>query len=121
MKIVVGGSREFTDKTRVFEVMEDVLFQVERLGLRSVTILSGEARGSDRLGEKYAEHRELRLERFPADWDRYGKSAGVIRNKQMATKADMAVLFWDGESAGTKNMMEEMWAQRKPVVVVRFR
>jgi hypothetical protein len=121
MKILVGGSREFTDRARVFEVMEDVFFQVERMGARSVTIISGTARGSDKLGEKFAEHRGLRLERYPADWDQYGKSAGIIRNKQMAMKADIAVLFWDGESSGTKNMMEEMWAQRKPVVVVRFR
>ena len=43
---------------------------------------------------------------FPADWDKYGKAAGFIRNEQMAQNADALVVFWDGKSRGTKNMIE---------------
>jgi hypothetical protein len=46
------------------------------------------------------------LKRFPADWDTHGRAAGVIRNKQMAEYGDMLIAFWDGESKGTKNMID---------------
>jgi hypothetical protein len=71
-----------------------------------IVIISGAARGADRLGEKYAKERGYKVIRVPADWNRYGKSAGYIRNKEMAESSDALVAFWDGKSKGTKNMID---------------
>ena len=43
---------------------------------------------------------------MPAKWDKHGNSAGMIRNSQMADYADGLIALWDGESRGTKNMIE---------------
>ena len=69
-------------------------------------ILSGGARGADQLGEEYARRRGVALSLFPADWDRFGKKAGYIRNHQMAQRAERLVAFWDGASRGTKHMID---------------
>ena len=56
---------------------------------------------------------------FRADWERFGKSAGVRRNHQMAQAGDMLLAFWDGRSAGTQHMISCMQQLGKPVVVIR--
>jgi glycerophosphoryl diester phosphodiesterase len=60
----------------------------------------------DRLGETYAVRNKLPIAKFPADWDKWGKPAGYIRNKEMAQYADALVAVWNGESKGTKHMID---------------
>ncbi len=48
----------------------------------------------------------FKVRRFPADWNRYGKRAGYVRNQEMAEYASHCILFWDGASKGTKIMSE---------------
>lgn len=101
MRVIVAGSRSFKD----YRLLEEKLdFYIGRH--QAVQIVSGTARGADQLGELYAKNRGLPLERFPADWDGYGKRAGYIRNEQMAKYATHAVVFWDGSSRGTASMIE---------------
>ena len=69
-------------------------------------ILSGTARGADKLGERWAAENSVRLEYYPANWDRYGKSAGYRRNAKMAANADAMIALWDGKSRGTKHMID---------------
>ena len=71
-----------------------------------VIIVSGKANGADSLGEKYAKLKGYKVLEMPADWDKYGKSAGYIRNKEMAKIADGAIIFWDGKSKGSKHMID---------------
>lgn len=71
-----------------------------------IQIVCGMARGADRLGERYAKEHGYQVIYFPADWDLDGKSAGFKRNVRMAEYADALVAFWDGESKGTKHMIE---------------
>lgn len=74
-------------------------------------IISGTARGADKLGEQFAEKYDLKVIRFPADWDNKGKAAGYIRNKEMAVYSSkdkelgVLVAFWNG-SKGTKHMID---------------
>lgn len=68
--------------------------------------MSGAYKGADLLGERYAAERNHPIKQFPADWRRYGKSAGLKRNIEMAAYADALIAFWDGQSKGTKNMIE---------------
>lgn len=101
MRIIVAGSRTFNN----YELLKSSLNEI--IGDdKDVTIISGTARGADTLGEQYAQEFGFKVERHPAEWDRYGKSAGYIRNKVMAENADTTVLFWDGSSKGTKHMYD---------------
>lgn len=70
-------------------------------------IVSGTARGVDRLGEQIAADHNLPVARYPAKWDKYGPTAGFIRNGVMAANADALVAVWDGRSPGTKNMIAQ--------------
>jgi alkanesulfonate monooxygenase SsuD/methylene tetrahydromethanopterin reductase-like flavin-dependent oxidoreductase (luciferase family) len=68
-------------------------------------------------GLKWAEQLGVKVARFPADWDTYGKRAGYLRNEQMAEYADALFAIWDGESKGTKHMIDIMLSKKKPVYV----
>jgi hypothetical protein len=73
---------------------------------RRIVIVSGAARGADTLGEQYARERGYQIRRYPADWYKYGKKAGPLRNDLMARNADALIAYWDGRSPGTSNMIE---------------
>lgn len=111
MKVIVAGSRSFTDYELLCATLDN---------MKISTIISGAARGADKLGERYANHRGIPVEQFPAQWDKYGARAGFIRNGEMAENADALVAFWDGLSSGTKHMISVAKAQGLPVEVIRF-
>ena len=115
MKVIIAGSRGFED----YEYLKKQLNLLIEEGYLThmSTIVSGGARGADRLGELFAAEYQLKTVLFPADWDQYGPSAGPIRNEQMADYADVLVAFWDGKSRGTQNMIELMQARRKELHV----
>ena len=71
-----------------------------------IVVICGLARGADTLGNRYAEERGHTVQYFPADWKKYGRSAGYIRNAEMAQNADALAAFWDGKSLGTRHMIE---------------
>ena len=93
---------------------------VSKLNLQYFAVVSGTAEGADKLGEEWAEERQVACKRFPADWNKHGKAAGPIRNSQMADNADMCVVFWDGISKGTKNMIQTALTKGLLVKVVRY-
>lgn len=105
MKIIIAGSRNFTNYA-LLESRLDHLFS--QLGC-DVEIVSGCARGADTLAIQYAQSRGFKVHKFPADWDKHGKSAGIIRNKKMTdfvAPDGGLVAFWDGKSTGTKHMID---------------
>jgi hypothetical protein len=108
MRTIIAGSRDMTDYSVVCTAMLDFAEEVTE-------VVSGEARGVDRLGEKWATMRGIPVKRFPANWDRFGRSAGYKRNTEMARYAEALVAIWDGKSKGTKNMIDE--AKRLGLVV----
>ena len=69
-------------------------------------IVCGMGRGADLLGKRWAMEHRIPIHKFPADWVRFGKSAGPKRNQQMADHATHLVAFWDGRSSGTKDMID---------------
>ena len=111
MKTIIAGSRSFNDYELMCSLMDQVDFWITE-------VISGGARGADKLGERWAVDNGIPYELFLADWDGYGKSAGMIRNKQMANNADALVAFWDGESKGTANMINV--AKKRGLKVVIF-
>lgn len=104
-RICIAGSREFDDYALMEKVVCDFAKEQE-LENEDVTIVSGTARGADKLGERIANDYGLGLEEYPADWDKYGKSAGYRRNEEMAEVSDAVLIFWDESSPGTKHMID---------------
>ena len=101
MKVIIAGGRNFNDYDSLKNKVDTILSNQ-----KEVTIVSGTARGADRLGERYAEENHHKVEKYPAMWDIYGKSAWYKRNEEMAKIADSCVVFWDGKSRGTKHMID---------------
>ncbi len=83
------------------------------------SVISGTCRGTDQHGEEWAKSVARPVARFPADWDKHGKSAGYIRNKLMAENADALIAVWDGTSRGTKHMIDLAEAKGLRVLVYR--
>ena len=115
MKIIIAGGRTFTDYDLLCQNCDKALsLQTE------IEIVSGTANGADKLGEKYANEKGYTIKQFPADWDKYGKSAGYKRNEEMAKYADALIAFWDGKSKGTKHMIDLAKRYELKVKVVIF-
>jgi hypothetical protein len=110
MRIIIAGSRNFTNYAVLRHNVINILLILSPCGKPNAEIISGTANGADKLGERFANEYEYPIKRFPANWDLYGKSAGYRRNEQMAlyAKEDYGVLiaFWDGKSKGTKHMID---------------
>lgn len=103
LKIIIAGSRDFNDYDLLSEKMD---YYTRKCFMNEIQIVNGGARGADSLGAKYAESKGIDVINFPANWDKYGKSAGYRRNEEMAKYATHCVVFWDGESPGTKHMID---------------
>jgi hypothetical protein len=116
MRIIVAGGRDFA----YYSLLEDELnFFRDTISSRA-TIISGGANGADRLGERYARQSNFNLKVFPADWNKYGKSAGYRRNAEMADYSEALIAFWDGESKGTKHMIDLALSKGLLVKVVKY-
>lgn len=111
MKVIIAGSRNVTSYETVRQAIEQSGFHVTR-------VISGAARGVDQLGERWAKEHALPLLRMPAEWNTYGRSAGYRRNQEMAGVADALIAIWDGQSPGTRHMIDT--ARRRGLRVFVF-
>ena len=100
-KVIIAGGRDFNDYRLLKQMCDHYLSNTTK----RITIVSGAANGADRLGERYAKERGFNISSHPADWDKFGKSAGYIRNKEMAGEANALIAFHDGNSNGTASMI----------------
>lgn len=113
MKIIVAGSRGIS-KWPVYNFLDET--SIPWL-LKATEIVSGLAEGPDTWGKIWAEDCEMPVKEFPAEWEKYGKQAGIFRNIAMGNYADGLIAFWDGRSRGTRHMIEVMLNSGKPVHV----
>jgi hypothetical protein len=100
-RIVIGGYRNFND----YEIFKDFVDLCIR-DKTEITILSGHCKGTDLMAERYAKEKGFALEIHPADWKKYGKAAGPIRNRQMVENADTVIAFASETATGTKNLIQ---------------
>lgn len=117
-KVIIAGSRGFNNYKLLCEQCNKYL-RDKRI-THNIIIVSGGARGADKLGEKYAQDEGFSLEIYLAQWDKYGKRAGFRRNEQMAEVADALIAFWDGKSHGTKHMIDIMNKKNLQVKVIKY-
>ena len=101
IKFIVAGGRDFNGTSH------DWRWLFHQIGInKEDEVVCGGARGGDAFGKEYAEEYGLKVKMFPAEWGKYGRSAGYRRNAEMADYADCLLAFWDGESKGTKHMID---------------
>lgn len=113
MRTIIAGSRTVLDYRHVVDAMEAARILD---GLNPTVVLSGTAHGADRLGERWAREHNIFIERYSADWTLHGRGAGVMRNAQMADRAQALVALWHNKSRGTKHMIDT--AVRRGLLVV---
>ena len=127
IKVIVAGNRDFDNGgIAIFDsTMSWLLPEHDYVDLE---IISGGCTGADAMAEVYAKKRNIPLKVFPADWKKYGKYAGPIRNEEMAKYASsdeddwgMLIAFWDGKSRGTKNMIDMAFKYGLDVHVIMWK
>lgn len=122
MRVLVCGSRTWKDREAIFgalQILHNELVLSTGTFNPEIVVIDGAADGADQLAFECAKVLELKSERYPAEWRKYGKAAGPIRNKQMLDegKPDLVLAFWDGKSRGTANMVELAKRYGKPVII----
>lgn len=117
MKLLVCGDRRFTDFDKVESAMLSILNLAE-----TNTIIEGEAKGADTTARLVAEKHGIECKGFPANWSRYGRAAGPIRNKQMLVEGepDAVLAFLSPESRGTRNMVNQAKSLGLKVTIVEI-
>lgn len=102
-KVVIAGCRDYNNYDEAKDYIDFCLSNIRKEN--DIVIVSGCASGADAIGERYAKENGFKVEKYPADWKTYGRSAGPRRNKQMAEISDYVICFWDEKSKGTKSMI----------------
>lgn len=115
-KIIVAGSREFDNYEYLKTKLDYYLQNIKE----EIVIISGGAKGADTLGETYAKEKGYQIKQYLANWVKFGKQAGYIRNKEMALIADYCIVFWDDKSKGSKHMIDLALKYRLKVKVVKI-
>lgn len=108
MKTAIIGSRTFND----YAFLKSVCRQYD-----ITAVISGGAIGADSLGEQYAQEMNIPTTIFKPDWDKYGRRAGVIRNKDIIENADIVIAFWDGVSRGTGHSIKLSQKLNKKTII----
>jgi hypothetical protein len=97
MKVIIAGSRTIKD----YKLVEAA---IKNSGFKITEVVCGCASGVDSLGEKWAMLNNIRVTKFPANWDKYGRSAGYRRNVEMANYADACIVVYTGpKSVGSQH------------------
>ncbi len=121
MRLIIAGSRHFELTYSSVDFIVGILKLQDIQVHHIVEVVSGGAKGIDSVGESFAKAGGIPIKQFLPDWDKYGKSAGPIRNEQMAEYADALLLIWDGKSKGSLNMRRNMLVRHKPIYEVVFK
>lgn len=115
MKILITGSRGWTDRNKVEHAIKNYG------GLEnSVIIVHGGAVGADSIANSIAKSYGLVCHVHYPNWNKFGKKAGIIRNEEMLLKEnpDVVLAFWDRKSPGTKHMMDFATSQGYEVIQI---
>lgn len=93
--LLICGSRNFQDYNLVSET-------ISNLNIDFDLVISGGAKGADTLAKKYCTDNNIQIKEFLPEWEKYGRGAGIKRNKDMLMESNFVLIFWDGQSKGTK-------------------
>ena len=121
-KLIICGGRGFSDY-ELLKLIADNLLEKHDLSPDEVEVISGHCDGADKLGERYADEHSMKCAIFPAEWQKYGKCAGPIRNTQMIEYAfdaelPMVIAFMNERTRGTMDTVKK--AEKKGFEVVKI-
>lgn len=117
-RIVIAGCRDYNNYDEAKLYLDFRLSDIKKE--YNIIIVSGCASGADAIGERYAKENGFEVEKCPADWRKYGRSAGPRRNEQMARISDIIICFWDEKSKGTKSMINYAKKYNKPLKIKKI-
>lgn len=112
MIVLVCGGRDFQKKSLAFDALDALPFKITK-------VINGAARGADKISSLWAKSRGIDYQECPADWNKYGKAAGPIRNSQMLSEFDIEYLIAFPGGTGTEDMIKKTKAAGIPVVRIR--
>ena len=134
IKIIVAGPRDFNNQSFVFSALDMVFSMLPKNSketrdfleidsLKNIEIVEGGATGIDSLAKSYAISKNIKYKEFPADWNKHGRAAGPIRNKQMAEYSNILIAFRyvDNPSRGTENMIMQAKDNNLKIITVNIR
>ena len=123
MITIIAGSRTYNDFHTLLKAIENCPWKITK-------VISGRARGVDQMGERWADYKDLPCDKYKAEWDKYGKRAGYLRNEVMADQAEALIALWDYQSKGTRNMIDIarrkglevfVWKITKPKTITTYK
>lgn len=115
-KVIIAGGRDFDD----YEMLKNKCDHLLSNLFGDIEIVSGTASGADKLGERYATEKGYPIKHFPADWAKEKRSAGIVRNIQMAEYSDFLIACHDGFSRGTNHMIEVAKEKGLKVAIIKY-
>jgi len=122
VNIAVIGSRNFDDYEFVENIVSAVIADLaEQTNSDKITIVSGGAKGTDLLAERFAKQHSFPMLIFRPDYKSFGKAAPIRRNREILEHSDMVIAFWDGASKGTRYMIEQAEKLHITTKVISFR
>ena len=111
MKLLITGSRTFNDKILLFSELDKLDFDI---------LISGGAKGTDKIAEEYAINNNIPIDQHKPNYSKYGRGAPIVRNKEMVEFGDMVIAFWDGKSKGTKSTIDYAKKLNKEIITIKF-
>lgn len=116
MKLAVVVSRNFDN----YQLLERELYTLCYIAYNIEYLISGSTEGVDLLAEKFSNEHTMPIKVFKPDWDKYGKSAEFKRNQQIVDACDMVLVFWDGKSKRTQDVINKAKKAKKPTFIIYF-
>lgn len=113
MRIAIIGSRGFNDESLFIQTIQSLEFPITE-------IISGGAKGADTMAAIWADSNNIPLTVYKPEWDKYGRAAGILRNKKIIEECEYCLVFWDKQSYGTKFSIDFCIKQDKPIRIVEI-
>lgn len=121
--LLIAGSRSFNNFSLLARVCDK--FIQRKASNKEIIIIEGGAKGTDSLAKRYARERKYECVEFSAEWDKFGKTAGFRRNKEMHDYINSypnraCICFWDGKSKGTAHNFDLARKNETPLLIYNF-
>lgn len=107
MKVAIVGSRTISEIELSCHLPKE-----------TTEIISGGAKGVDTIAALYAQEQKIRLTVFLPEYQKFGRAAPLKRNAQIVSAAEMVLVFWDGQSAGTRHVIDMCEKTKTPYRVI---